>query len=75
MDGCIGGGGTPLLPTMVLADYTGIWEITNKVFSCNSSKILLLHPLCLACPPPPRIFSRFAHGSLKWWGYGAAAPA
>jgi len=22
----------------VLADYTGIWEITNKVFNCNSSK-------------------------------------
>ena len=27
-----------LLPTLVLADYTGNWEITNKVLSCNASK-------------------------------------
>ena len=29
-----------LLSTLVLADYTDIWEITNEGFSCNSSKTL-----------------------------------
>ena len=24
--------------SMVLADYTGIWDITNEVLACNSSK-------------------------------------
>jgi len=47
----------------VLADYTGIWEITNEVLSCNSSKTRqLLCPLCMA--RPPKKFSRSDHAKM-----------
>ena len=51
-----------LLPTLVLADYTGIWEMT-EVFSCNLSKTFnwtSFMPTVFGSPRPKN-FSTSAH--------------
>ena len=55
------GAAPPKCATLVLADYTGNWEITNEVLQVKHLTEQLLCRLYLACPP--KIFSRSAHGN------------